>query len=401
MADIAGSIAAPIAAPIAAVSAPLILWAQHALAWLATPAATHLGYAIAGFIAVVCAIVFVHEYGHYRAARWAGVQVEVFAIGFGPELFGYTTRDGVRWKCCLFPMGGYVRMLGDADAASARAQDVAPHLQSRSFPHASLGRKAWITVAGPLANIAFTLVLMVGFTAYFGKAEVPSMVAATLPDSPAAHAGIQPGDTITQVNATPVTTFAALREAVGVASTTGEPLHLTLTNPSGTRVVTLTLPCAPRKEGQTKPCTIGVAAGAPIFHPVPPARWVPVACHQTWRMASDMLSAIAGMVAGTRSTEELGGPLRIAVYSGESLVQGTRTFVWFLALLSLNLGIINLLPIPVLDGGHLAMYALQAVRGGKPLSPRVQDYLVRLGMAALMVLAVYTTWNDIRQLWHR
>jgi len=345
------------------------------------------------FLIILSVVVFVHEFGHYWVARRNGVRVEVFSIGFGPELFGWTDSHGTRWKLSVVPLGGYVRMRGEEEGPAAAGGELPPD----SFPAKSVWQRMAIVAAGPAANVLLAIVIFAGFFAFVGKPYAPAVVGDVLPESPAAEAGLLPGDRILAVDGEPVTSFEDLqrivRESPGVplvftVERDGQVLELTVVPELGEVETPL---------GRVRIGLIGVTSRGLEYRRFGPATALMEAVVETGRMMAATLQAIGQMIAGTRGTEELGGPLRIAQMSGEVARQGVLPAVWFAAVLSLNLGLINLFPIPMLDGGHLLLYVIEAVRG-RPLSERAQEIAFRIGLAVVFTLMVFAFFNDLRQL---
>lgn len=350
------------------------------------------------FLLILSIVVFVHELGHYLVARWNGVRVDVFSIGFGPELFGLTDRAGTRWKVSALPLGGYVRMHGDADAASATVNAKAA-LDPDSFPAKSALQRMAIVAAGPLANIVFAIVAMAILFATVGRPFTPAEVGEVQPDSAAAVAGLQPGDRITAVDQQPVESFEELQFIV--RGSPGVALTFALERGGVPQEIVVT-PRASELEdrfGQVhKIGLIGVSRSraATEFRRSNPAFALVDATTETFGLITATLEGIGEMIVGSRTTEELGGPLRIGYMSGEIAKDGVVQIMQFVAFLSINLGLINLFPIPVLDGGHLVLYAIELVRG-RPINERSQEMAFRFGLALVLSLMVFATWNDLVQ----
>lgn len=351
------------------------------------------------FLIVLTVLVFVHEFGHYWVARRAGVKVEVFSIGFGPELFGITDRAGTRWKFSAVPLGGYVRMYGDADAASSPDHDGGERMTAEqravSFHHKRVGPRTAIVAAGPAANFLFAMVALALLFAFHGNPMPRAEVGAVEPGSPAAMAGVEPGDRVVAVDGERVRRFMEL--ATLVRASDGAPLVLTISR-GGSRLELQAVP-----EMRTFPLEDGGEVQVPMLGlsphagPYGPLQSIGMGVSETFALAGLTLRAVGEMITGTRGTEELGGPVRIAQMSGDFAQLGIVALLWFMAILSINLGLINLFPVPMLDGGHLVFYAVEAIRG-RPLSPRVQEYGFRVGLALVLTLLVFVTWNDLVEL---
>jgi regulator of sigma E protease len=353
------------------------------------------------FLVALTILVFVHELGHYLVARRNGVRVETFSIGFGPELFGFNDRAGTRWKFSAIPLGGYVKMFGDADAASTPAgglREMTPEERAVSFHHKRIGQRAAIVAAGPVANFLFAIVALALLFATYGQTFTPAEVGTIEPGSAAEAAGILPGDRIVALDGGAVERFEDVQQVVRLNQ--GSPIALTVLRDG--REVTVTATPQVTEVTDSLGTThrigrLGIGRSGVEYRRHDPLSAVWYATRETATMTVGTLAALGQMVAGDRGTEELGGPLRIAQMSGEVAQNGLVPFVWFLAILSINLGLINLFPIPMLDGGHLMFYAVEAVRG-KPLGERAQEYGFRIGLAFVLTLMVFATWNDLNHL---
>jgi regulator of sigma E protease len=354
---------------------------------------------IVPFLIILTVLVFVHELGHYLIARWNGVRIEVFSIGFGPEVFGWWDRAGTRWKFSTIPLGGYVKMFGDSDASSGLPVPglarLAPAERDVSFHYKRLGQRAAIVAAGPAANFLFAVaVLAILFTTY-GQPFTPAEVGQVQPGSAAEQGGIHPGDVIVSIDGSAVQRFEDVQQIVrlnpGVPMTIGvrrdgqeQTLNVT---PSRTELTD-------RFGNHYQIGLLGIARSGMEYVKRDPASAIIQAGTETWDLSVSTLKAMWQIIIGTRATDELGGPLRIAQMSGEVAQGGVVAVLWFMAVLSINLGLINLFPVPVLDGGHLLFYAAEAVRG-KPLGQRAQEYGFRIGLALVLTLMVFATWNDL------
>lgn len=371
------------------------------------------------FILVLSLLVFVHEFGHYIVARWCGVKVETFSIGFGKELFGRTDRHGTRWKFSLIPLGGYVQMFGDLDPASARnadavtvdGKDIRPMTDDErkvAFFTQPVAKRAAIVVAGPAINFIFAIALLTGLYMVEGKPFTPPVAAAVVEGSAAEKAGIKPDDKILSLNGKPMERFQDLSKFVAVHL--DQDIEVKLVNYKGNGVwdegnvktvsVTPTLVVEEDRFGfrhSTGRLGLKSPPADTAIEPHNAASAFTQAVEDTWSISVDTLTAIGQMIMGYRSTDELGGILRIGAYAGDYAQRGLIAMITFAALLSVNLGLINLLPIPMLDGGHLMFYALETVKG-KPLGEKVQEYALRVGMVFLLGVMVFATWNDLLQL---
>jgi regulator of sigma E protease len=357
-----------------------------------------LGY-IVPFLIVLTVLVFVHELGHYLAARWNKVRVEVFSIGFGPEVFGWTDKAGTRWKFSAVPLGGYVRMFGDAGVASqsdpGSFERMTEAEKSVSFHHKRLMQRVAVVFAGPLANFVFAVAALAILFATAGQPFTPPQIGRVQPDSAAAAAGLEPGDVILKVDGGAIQRFEDVQRAVRLND--GAPMLLTIKRGAGTLEISVT----PRITAVTdrfgnvhKFGLLGIERQGVNYIRRNPADAVWQAAQETLNLTTGTLTAVWQMAIGARPADELGGPIRIAQMSGEVAQGGVVALLWFMAVLSVNLGLINLFPIPVLDGGHLLFYVAEAVRG-RPLGQRAQEFGFRVGLALVLTLMVFATWNDL------
>ena len=356
-----------------------------------------IGIYVIPFLIILSVVVFVHELGHYLVARWNGVRVQVFSIGFGPELFGINDRAGTRWKVSALPLGGYVKMHGDADPSSSTI-DLSARPDPDSFPAKSVSQRMAIVFAGPLANFVFAIVALALLFATVGRPFTPAEVGEVQPDSPAAVARLMPGDRIVAVDGAPIESFEQLQ--LVVRDRPGETITFTIERAGET----LEVPVTPRlteiedRFGNIHRIgLIGVSRSGVEFRRTDPVFALVEGTTETFRLIGATLYALGEMIVGSRTTEELGGPLRIAQMSGEIAKDGAVPVIWFTAVLSINLGLINLFPIPMLDGGHLLMYGIEAARG-RPLTERSQEVAFRFGLVLVLTLMVVATWNDLVQL---
>lgn len=448
-----------------------------------------VGYSLFAFVILLTVLVFVHEMGHFLVARYNGVRIEVFSIGFGPEIFGWTDRRGTRWKFSWIPLGGYVKMFGDADATSAgHVEEESQTAEERkvSFYGKRLGQRVAIVFAGPAINYVFAVLVWAFLFAVVGETYTPAEVSAVLPNSAAAQAGLRPGDLIVRVDGRAVNRFEDVQQIVRMNE--GTPLQIVVRR-DGRKVTVTAVPKVsefkdsygnlhrvgllgvshyiPAVVGALAPGSAAVEAGLragdliqridgqPVAHfgtlrrliqarpgqvvriqirrdgvvmtlsATPSSRQI-VGKNGTrktigvlgvdprvgtrirrgplsalWRAVGETaavtratFTAIGQMFAGERTTAELGGPIKIAQMSGQMAKGGGDSFFWFMAFISLNLCIINLFPVPMLDGGHLLYYAIEAVRG-KPLGQKAQEYGFRIGLALVLSLMVFVTWNDL------
>lgn len=363
---------------------------------------------VLSFALVISVIVFVHEFGHFWVARRCGVKVETFSIGFGRELFGRTDRHGTRWKFALWPLGGFVKMYGDAGAAStpdmASFTDMTDEQKRVSFHHKPLWAKALIVAAGPAANFLLAILVFTYFIFTVGITSTKPIIGEVIADSPAAVAGLQEGDRILRVDGKKIRSFNDISNAV--ITNLGTKLTLDVKRDDKKFVVTLTPKPFEEKDmlgNPVKRYIIGLRSQKLSYEEVGLLRAMGAAVEKTYDMCATSLKMLGQMVRGDRSVDELKGPLGIAKLSGEVTQQGEtvgetfRLFLWFVALLSVNLGMVNLFPIPMLDGGHLAFYTVEALRG-RPLAEKFQEYSFRFGFVLIASLMALTLYNDVRQL---
>ncbi|MEE8188217.1 MAG: RIP metalloprotease RseP [Kiloniellales bacterium] len=347
------------------------------------------------------ALVFVHEMGHFLIARRNGVRVEIFSIGFGPEIFGWTDRAKTRWKFSLIPLGGYVKMFGDANVASqpsGEKAEMTPEEREVAFHTKRLSQRTWIVIGGPLANFVFAWVIFIGLFSTVGQQFTPPVVGDVIPDSAAEAAGILPDDRIVAINGSTIERFEEVQRMVQPRPDV--PLEVTLLR-DGERIVVNVVPRlveTVNNFGQRQKIgRLGITRRGIEYvqHGIAESFWR--AGEETLFIAVSTLEAIGEIIIGARSADQLGGPVRIVQMSGMMAQAGVPAVLWFMAVLSISLGLINLFPIPLLDGGHLMFYALEALRG-RPLGERAQEYGFRIGIAVVVSLMLFVTMNDLIQL---
>jgi regulator of sigma E protease len=347
-------------------------------------------------------LVFFHELGHYLVARWFGVGAETFSIGFGREILGWTDKRGTRWKVGWLPLGGYVKFVGDMNPASAQsAADVPEELRVASFQMKPVWQRFLIVLAGPMANFLLAIFILAAMFIFVGS-PVSNVVGQIERGSVAEAAGLQPGDRILSVAGRSTPTHGDLYMTVGMRP--GQVVDLVYKRDDIERRVRLKLGVEPIQDGSNKLTKgkLGVGPASDRREGVAPVRAVVMATETTGRMIRSSVDAIVQLVTGRLSPKNLGGPMKIAKFAGEGASYGLITFISFLALLSINLGFINLLPVPMLDGGHLFFYAIEAVRR-RPVSEQALEWAFRGGLAAILALLLFTTANDLGSfgLWER
>ena len=353
---------------------------------------------ILAFVLTIGTLVFVHEMGHYLAGRWFGVHAERFSIGFGKELFGWTDRRGTRWKVAALPLGGYVQFAGDMDASSRPAAEweaMPAAERARTFPAKPLWQRAIIVAAGPAINFLFAILLIAGFLLVYGQAVTPTRVEGIEASSPAARMGLTDGDVITRFAGQKVDSFEEM--ASEIAMRPGEAVTVEVERDGATR--TLSGAVGERFEedrfgNRYRIGLMGIPWPKPETRPVSLIEAPIIATAKTVDIVRMIVTTLGQVVTGRRPIEELGGPLKIAQVSGEQLNAGIPAFIAFIALISINLGFINLLPIPMLDGGHLLLYAIEAIRQ-RPASPDTQEWAFRAGFALVVGFMLLVTFNDL------
>jgi regulator of sigma E protease len=354
------------------------------------------------FLFVLSLVVFFHELGHFLVARWCGVRVLVFSIGFGPEIVGFNDRHGTRWKISAIPLGGFVKFFGDENAASvpdsARLAVMDADERAHSFMFQPVAKRAAIVVAGPLANFLLAIVIFAGVFMLYGKQTLSARVDSVQADSAAAEAGFKAGDLVVAINGRPIENFTEMQRIVGANA--GEPLAITVDREGNQLVLKATPALKEVKDnfGVQRVGILGISRSmAPEdlkLHPVAPPQAVVLAVQETWSVIERTLGYIGGVIAGREAANQLGGPIRIAQMSGQVASFGFVPLIQLAAVLSVSIGLLNLFPIPLLDGGHLLFYLIEGVRG-RPLSERAQEMGFRIGLAIVLMLMIFATFNDI------
>lgn len=367
-------------------------------------------YYIVPFIVLLGILVFVHEFGHFIVARLCGVQVDAFSIGFGKTLWSRKDKYGTEWKISAIPLGGYCQFLGDADGASAgvdeKASELTEEQKKKAFPFQNPFKKLAIVLAGPGANYLFAIVVLATIFATMGKIIFPPVVGGLLAGGAAEKAGIEVGDRIVAVNGNAITSFDDIRKEVALIDD-GNMAHIELLR--GEQKISLSFPVteleyAPEGQEAVKQRMLGIKSVNSVEvenKKMSIGRAFGEACRQTWTVTEATMRGIGQMITGSRSSDELGGIIRIAELSGDiTKKDGWLDFVMFMALLSINLGLINLFPIPVLDGGHVVIFLLEIVTG-REMNSKVKDILFKIGFSLLLLLMVFATWNDVVRLFNR
>jgi len=338
------------------------------------------------FAIVLGVLVFIHEMGHYLAARWRGVYVEAFSIGFGKKLIAWTDKHDTEWRLCALPLGGYVKLHGQEQPEDVTDEMRAAWRPGCTFHEKSTLSRAIVVAAGPVANFVLAAFLFAGLFLFIGRPVSLPVVGEIAANSAAAEAGLRAGDRIVAIDGSAIDRFEQIQAIV--VKNTGEVLHLSVLR-DGT---TIALQATPQDHGGAR--LLGIHGGKIEYQSVSVIEAVPEGIAQTWSVSVQTLQGVGQMITGKRGTDELGGPLRIAQLSGQVAELGVASLVGFIAVLSVNLGLLNLFPIPILDGGHLVFFAIEALRG-RPLPPKAQEYSLRFGFALLASLFVFATRNDI------
>ena len=348
---------------------------------------------ILAFVVVLGVLVFIHELGHYLAARWRGVHVEAFSVGFGRALARWRDRQGTEWKIGWLPLGGYVKLHGQERPEDVPDEVRARWLPGRTFHEKSVGSRAIVVAAGPIANFLLAAVLFAGLFVAVGRPVAVPVIGEVVADGAAARAGLLAGDRVARIGETGIERFEDIQRIV--SANPDRPLVMQVVRDGQAQTVTVDV--GGRDAGGKRVGLLGVRGGQTEFVRLGPLQAVAAGVAQTWDVTAQTIVGLGQMISGGRGTEELGGPLRIAQLSGQVAQLGLASLVGFIAVLSVNLGLINLFPIPILDGGHLLFYLAEAIRG-RPLPPRAQEYGYRAGFAVLAGLFLFATWNDLGHL---
>jgi regulator of sigma E protease len=376
---------------------------MHTIIQLSGFGDTLLGYVLP-FLFVLTVVVFVHELGHFLVARWCGVGIQAFSIGFGPEIVGFTDRYGTRWKISWIPLGGYVKFIDDENAASAgggrRSFDqLSEEERERSFRGKTLGQRTAVVAAGPIANFVLAIVVFTLIFGVFGERITAPKVDVINPGSAAEKAGFLPGDLVVSIDGTAIETFSEMQRIVAMSP--GQPLHFVVDRGGKTIDITATPELKTITDRFGNEMRLGLLG---IQRKAAPDEWVlkrhdPVtafvmALKETYFVISRSLGYLFDVVTGSESADQLGGPLRIAQVSGQVASAGFLALLNLCAIISVSIGLINLFPIPMLDGGHLLFYGIEALRG-RPLSEGTQEVGFRVGLAFVLMLMIFATWNDL------
>ena len=375
------------------------------MAGLSTFGSGLVGYVVP-FLFVLTIVVFFHELGHFLMARWCGIKVLVFSIGFGPEIAGFYDRYGTRWKISAIPLGGYVKFFGDENAASvpdnAAAAAMTEAEKRDSFQFQPLAARAAVVAAGPIANFLLAIAIFAGIFMTVGKQTTSARVDTIQPGSAAQTAGFKPGDLVLTINGEKIESFSDMQRIVSISA--GAPLVIEVERDNAQ----VTLKAVPQlkelKDNFGNVHRLGVlgisrsmAPGDIKTEKATPLRAIVMGAQETWFVVDRTMSYIVGVFAGREAADQLGGPIRIAQVSGQVASAGFAPLIHLTAVLSVSIGLLNLFPIPLLDGGHLLFYTIEMIRG-RPLSERAQELGFRIGLAIVLMLMIFATFNDILHL---
>ncbi len=363
-------------------------------------------YYVIPFLLLLGVLVFVHEFGHFIVARKLGVSVSAFSIGFGKELWSTTDKQGTVWKLSAIPLGGYCQFLGDADESSTTEVDLSKYTeeeQKHLFATQKPIKKLAIAIAGPFFNYLFAFFVFFGLFYFVGTYEVPAVVTGVIENSPAEKAGVKVNDEIIEVNGVEIKEWNDISKEVSIAVD-----NVTLKINRNTEIITLTMPLEymeyafDETEEPIKRRMIGIKGEAKKFGKIQDnfnfILSVKKSFNELYSVTEMTIRGIGQIISGERSGEEVGGIIRIAEMSGDiSKTRGFLHFINFMALLSINLGLINLFPIPLLDGGHVIIYLLEIV-SRRELNAKIKEYLFKVGLGFILFLMVYATWNDVKHL---
>lgn len=361
---------------------------------------TELGlFSLLSFIVVISVLVSIHEFGHYLVARLSGVKVEVFSIGFGKELWGFTDRSGTRWKIAMLPLGGYVKMFGDSNAMSmpdAALSSMTEEERKQSFHFAKLPQKMAIVTAGPFANWILAVAILTSFFLIYGSVSIPPIVGGVLQDSPAAKAGLHINDRVVSIDGEEIDDFLSMRRVVSMNA--GSPLEFIIDRSGKQLTFNITPVLVEVDDGlgnKIKVAQLGVSRSENMtVKKLNIGESVVMAMKDTYYIATGTFIGIGQIITGKRGVESLGGPIKIAKLSGQAGTLGLQALLSLMAQLSVVLAVINMLPIPALDGGHLLYYIIEAFRG-RPMALKYQELGFKIGALLLISLMVFSILNDI------
>lgn len=365
-------------------------------------------YYIVPFIVLLGILVFVHELGHFLVARLCGVKVSEFSIGFGKKLWGRTDKHGTEWRLSAIPLGGYCKFFGDDDVASAgdSSTGLSEEDKKYAFGYQNPFKKLAIVLAGPGANYLFAILVFASIFFFLGKMEFPAVVGEVIKGGAAESGGVLKGDKILKVNGKEIKNFTELRQEVDMH--TNEEVKLEIDRAGKIIHLSFPLKVVPLEIEANQPAEqrpmLGIRSVSVIeVEPEDISLWEALsdATAETWRITEVTLRGVGQMISGKRDTDEVGGILRIAEMSGDITKEnGIIDFIAFMALLSINLGLINLFPIPLLDGGHVVIYLIEII-AGREINERAKEYVFRFGFLVLISLMIFATYNDFNHLFNR
>jgi regulator of sigma E protease len=364
-----------------------------------------IGYVVP-FLFVLTIVVFFHELGHFLMARLCGIKVLVFSIGFGPEIAGFNDRYGTRWKISAVPLGGYVKFFGDDNAASVPDQAAAASMSDAdrkdSFMFQPVRSRAAVVAAGPVANFVLAIAIFAAIFMTVGKQTTSARVDTVQPASAAEAAGFKPGDLVTAINGEKIESFSDMQRIVSISA--GETLSIDVDRGGAPVNLKATPQLKELKDNFGNVHRLGVLGISRSMSPgdiktekAGPLRAIVMGAQETWFVVDRTLAYIGGVFVGREAADQLGGPIRIAQVSGQVATAGFTALIHLTAVLSVSIGLLNLFPIPLLDGGHLLFYAIETIRG-RPLSERAQEVGFRIGLAVVVMLMIFATFNDILRL---
>jgi regulator of sigma E protease len=359
-------------------------------------------YTFIGVLFVLTVVIFFHEFGHFLVARWCGVAVKAFSIGFGPEIGGFTDRHGTRWRLSWIPLGGYVQFIDDDNVASATQkplEQLTPEERIGSFQSKPLGVRAAVVAAGPIANFVVAIAIFTAVFALFGERITAAKVDSVMPGSAAERAGFLPGDVVTSIDGQKIESFGEMQRIVAISP--DQPLRFEVDRGGVEKEIIAT----PERKETTNYFGNTIRQGLlGIQRSAAPADWKvkrydPVsafgrALKECYLIVSQSLSYLFKLVTGRESADQLSGPIGIAQIAGEVASISFIALLSLTAVLSVSIGLLNLFPIPILDGGHLLYYSIEAIRG-RPLSQYTQEIGLRIGLAVILTLMFFATWNDL------
>ena len=365
-------------------------------------------YYLIPFLVLLGVLVFVHELGHFIVARLCGVKVEEFSVGFGKEIWGFNDKKGTRWKIAMIPLGGFVKMFGDGDASSSTADETAKELSDEDKKHSFIyqppSKKLMIALSGPLANYLFAVLVFAGVFFFVGRVQFPAVIGSVIEGGAAAEAGVMPQDRVLKLNGIEIENFADLQREVEMV--VGGIANLEIER--GGKIINLPVKLRPieiEENGEEKKKVLlgvrSITVSMCDYRGMPLWESLTAAVDETWTMTTTTLRGVGQMITGQRSGKDVGGVIRIAEMTGDISKQHSAVnFLMFMALLSINLGLINLFPIPVLDGGQVVISFVEMVIR-RELNDKVKEYMFRVGLALILALLIFATWNDLAHLFDR